>query len=77
MAALGKIEDQVTCKRCDMFTFLFSLLFLDRLKEAGIDCLVVTICSNPSCCKPPEDISGVTEFHPGNYIFCGMQVKGL
>ena len=67
----------MTRTRCDVFTFLFSLFFLHRLKEAGIDCPVVTIGSTPSCCNPPEDISGVTEFHPGNNIFCGMQVKGL
>ncbi|KAK2551709.1 hypothetical protein P5673_027308, partial [Acropora cervicornis] len=30
------------------------------LKEAGIDCPVVTIRSTPSCCNPPEDISGTS-----------------
>ena len=80
VATLGKIETFLTHMRCDHFIFGFSLLFLiflDRLKEAGINCPVVTIGSTPSCSKPPEDISGVTEFHPGNYVFYGMQVKRL
>ncbi|XP_044183353.1 D-threo-3-hydroxyaspartate dehydratase-like isoform X3 [Acropora millepora] len=49
------------------------VIFHNKLKEAGINCPVVTIGSTPSCSKPPEDISGVTEFHPGNYVFYDYQ----
>ena len=43
-----------------------------RLQEAGIECPVVGIGSTPSCSKPPDDLlKGITEFHPGNYVFYG------
>lgn len=49
------------------------VLFYNKLKEAGIVFPVVAIGSTPSCSKPPEDISGITEFHPGNYVFYDYQ----
>lgn len=43
-----------------------------RLQEAGIECPVVGIGSTPSCSKPPDNLlKGITEFHPGNYVFYG------
>ena len=47
-------------------------LSLNRLRSAGIDCPTVALGSTPSCSQPPESMKGITEFHPGNYIFYGM-----
>ena len=52
-------------------TYTFSIYFSVRLKETGINCPVVAVGSTPSCSKPPDDICGITEFHPGNYVFYG------
>ena len=52
-------------------TYTFSIYSSVRLKETGINCPVVAVGSTPSCSKPPDDICGITEFHPGNYVFYG------
>ena len=54
---------------------IVSYAFLCRLREAGVESPVVAVGSTPSCSKPPDDIEGVTEFHPGNYIFYGTVAK--
>lgn len=43
-----------------------------RLRDAGIPCSDVGVGSTPTCSRPPTDgrgLEGVTEMHPGNYIF--------
>ncbi|KAL3854651.1 hypothetical protein ACJMK2_013911 [Sinanodonta woodiana] len=46
------------------------LLFLkDRLQKEGIHCKSCGCGSTPSCTNPIDSMSGLTEFHPGNYIF--------
>uniref|UniRef100_A0A7S2C2R7 D-serine dehydratase-like domain-containing protein n=1 Tax=Octactis speculum TaxID=3111310 RepID=A0A7S2C2R7_9STRA len=40
-----------------------------RLRDAGIPCPDVGVGSTPTCSRPPTDLEGVTEMHPGNYIF--------
>eukprot|EP00117_Sycon_ciliatum_P020539 scpid85058/ scgid4523/ D-serine dehydratase; D-serine deaminase len=47
--------------------------FAAQLSERGIACPVVGIGSTPSCSQPPETVPGITEFHPGNYIFYDLQ----
>lgn len=49
------------------------IIFFNKLKEAGINCPIVAIGSTPSCSKPPDDVCGITEFHPGNYVFYDYQ----
>ncbi|KAH3787470.1 D-threo-3-hydroxyaspartate dehydratase-like [Dreissena polymorpha] len=41
----------------------------ERLAAAGIPCARFGCGSTPSCSKPIQDMSMLTEFHPGNYIF--------
>ncbi|XP_041352165.1 D-threo-3-hydroxyaspartate dehydratase-like [Gigantopelta aegis] len=41
----------------------------NRLQKEGIDCITVGLGSTPSCAKPSEKFSAMTELHPGNYIF--------
>ncbi|KAK3749909.1 hypothetical protein QZH41_017357, partial [Actinostola sp. cb2023] len=43
------------------------------LKAAGIECPTVGVGSTPNCSKPVKDIQGITEFHPGNYVFYDYQ----
>ena len=46
-------------------------ILVHRLKEAGIECPEIATGSTPACSVPAADLSGVTEFHPGNYVFYG------
>ncbi|XP_031562465.1 uncharacterized protein LOC116298221 [Actinia tenebrosa] len=46
---------------------------VNRLKESGIVCPTVGVGSTPNCSKPIPDIQGITEFHPGNYVFYDYQ----
>ncbi|XP_053386323.1 D-threo-3-hydroxyaspartate dehydratase-like [Mercenaria mercenaria] len=41
----------------------------NRLSKNGVDCKVVGCGSTPSCSKPIDNLSTLTEMHPGNYIF--------
>ncbi|XP_028409039.1 uncharacterized protein LOC114531621 isoform X2 [Dendronephthya gigantea] len=45
--------------------------FAKRIREKGIECKDVGIGATPTCSQPPEQkhIEGITEFHPGNYVF--------
>ena len=48
-----------------------------RIRNKGIDCRNVGIGATPTCSKPPEAkfVKGITEFHPGNYVFNGKKIK--
>lgn len=45
----------------------------NRLSEAGVECKSFGTGSTPSCSKPIKCMSGLTEMHPGNYIFNDYQ----
>lgn len=50
--------------------------FSKRLRAAGVACAMVGVGSTPTCSNPPKDLEGVTEMHPGNYLYYDMmQVK--
>ncbi|KAL4217119.1 hypothetical protein ACF0H5_023574 [Mactra antiquata] len=40
-----------------------------KLSGLGLECKTVGCGSTPSCSKPIECLSNLTEMHPGNYIF--------
>uniref|UniRef100_A0A6U5ZYU2 D-serine dehydratase n=1 Tax=Guillardia theta TaxID=55529 RepID=A0A6U5ZYU2_GUITH len=46
--------------------------FADFLIEKGLDCQIVSIGSTPSC-GSSNQFPGVTEIHPGNYVFFDRQ----
>ena len=46
-----------------------------RLQKEGIDCVIVGLGSTPSCVKPSQNFSAMTELHPGNYIFLGKHFE--
>ncbi|KAJ7372841.1 hypothetical protein OS493_016764 [Desmophyllum pertusum] len=64
-------EDEI--KQCTSEIFKRLNILSNRLQEAGIEFPVVAIGSTPSCSKPPDDIHGINEFHPGNYVFYDYQ----
>ena len=43
----------------------------NRIRAKGIECKNVGIGSTPGCSQPPDQkyVEGITEFHPGNYVF--------
>ena len=44
--------------------------FAQRLRERfGMEGLEVAVGSTPTCSNPPEHLRGVTELHPGNYVY--------
>eukprot|EP01133_Synstelium_polycarpum_P018607 gene18607-22267_t len=45
--------------------------FARRLRAASLPCPTVSIGSTPVCCHLPDNLVslGVTEIHPGNYVF--------
>lgn len=50
--------------------------FSVKLRAAGIPCKMVGVGSTPTCSNPPASLEGVTEMHPGNYVYYDwMQVK--
>jgi len=50
--------------------------FAAKLRAAGLRCGMVGVGSTPTCSNPPDDLEGVTEMHPGNYMYYDcMQVK--
>lgn len=51
--------------------------FARKLREADIPCHMVGIGSTPTCSNPPEHLEGVTEMHPGNYIYYDAMQAGL
>ena len=44
-----------------------------RIRAKGIECKTVGVGATPTCSQPPDKnfIEGITEFHPGNYVFYG------
>ncbi|XP_054586236.2 D-serine dehydratase isoform X3 [Nothobranchius furzeri] len=48
------------------------LQFMEKLKAVGITCKS-SIGSTPSCSHPVQDMSKLSEVHPGNYIFYDVQ----
>ena len=44
-----------------------------RIRAKGIECKTVGVGATPTCSEPPDKkfIEGITEFHPGNYVFYG------
>ncbi|KAL3854648.1 hypothetical protein ACJMK2_013909 [Sinanodonta woodiana] len=57
---LQQVQDTTTKRLLDL---------KDRIRREGIECKTVGCGSTPSCSKPRKDMSALTEFHPGNYIF--------
>uniref|UniRef100_H2ZEA5 D-serine dehydratase n=1 Tax=Ciona savignyi TaxID=51511 RepID=H2ZEA5_CIOSA len=52
------------------------LSVVERLKTKGINCPSYGIGSTPSCSRPVPEMSKLTEWHPGNYVFNDqMQVR--
>eukprot|EP00824_Muranothrix_gubernata_P014214 TRINITY_DN29471_c0_g1_i2.p1 TRINITY_DN29471_c0_g1~~TRINITY_DN29471_c0_g1_i2.p1 ORF type:complete len:381 (+),score=35.69 TRINITY_DN29471_c0_g1_i2:126-1145(+) len=52
--------------------------FANRLRDAGIVCQVVAMGSTPTCsCPPVEGLTGITEIHPGNYIFYDLHQASI
>ncbi|XP_048590495.1 D-threo-3-hydroxyaspartate dehydratase isoform X2 [Nematostella vectensis] len=45
----------------------------NRLSAEGIQCKITGIGSTPNCSVPISDYQGLTEFHPGNYVFYDYQ----
>ena len=43
--------------------------FASRLRSRGLDCPIVGVGSTPTANLPPDNLDGVDEMHPGNYIF--------
>jgi D-serine deaminase-like pyridoxal phosphate-dependent protein len=43
--------------------------FARRLRSAGLDVPLVSIGSTPTCSKPPAQLDGVDEIHPGNFLY--------
>ena len=44
-----------------------------RLDEHGVACPNVAVGSTPTCSHPADNLEGVTELHPGNYIVYDVQ----
>uniref|UniRef100_A0A8C5HVC7 D-serine dehydratase n=1 Tax=Gouania willdenowi TaxID=441366 RepID=A0A8C5HVC7_GOUWI len=53
-------------------TTTFTLQFMEKLKAVGITCKS-SIGSTPSCSHPVDDMSQLSEVHPGNYVFYDTQ----
>eukprot|EP00929_Paragymnodinium_shiwhaense_P038512 TRINITY_DN20338_c0_g1_i1.p1 TRINITY_DN20338_c0_g1~~TRINITY_DN20338_c0_g1_i1.p1 ORF type:complete len:390 (-),score=96.72 TRINITY_DN20338_c0_g1_i1:350-1519(-) len=50
--------------------------FAKKLRAAGISCKTVGVGSTPTCSNPPAHLEGVTEMHPGNFVYYDwMQVR--
>lgn len=64
-------EDEIRQTACETFKRLN--IFSHRLKQAGIEFPTVAVGATPSCSKPPDNVQGINEFHPGNYIFYDYQ----
>ncbi|XP_062518878.1 D-serine dehydratase-like isoform X2 [Corticium candelabrum] len=54
-----------------------SVKLAKQLEAEGISCRCVGIGSTPGCSHNPSDMTGITEYHPGNYVFYDMQQAGL
>lgn len=45
------------------------LRYAKKLRLAGLDPPMVGVGSTPTCSNMPESLEGVTEIHPGNYLY--------
>ncbi len=52
---------------------LLTVGYVFRIRAKGIECKNVGVGATPSCSQPPDPkfVEGITEFHPGNYVFYG------
>jgi D-serine deaminase-like pyridoxal phosphate-dependent protein len=46
-------------------------LYTYRIRDMGVTCEEVTIGATPSASLPNLQAEGITEIHPGNYLFYG------
>lgn len=51
--------------------------FADALRAAGVDVPSVGVGSTPTCSNPPAHLDGVTEMHPGNFMYYDMSQARL
>jgi D-serine deaminase-like pyridoxal phosphate-dependent protein len=51
--------------------------FTRQLEAEGIPCPCIGLGSTPGCSHTPSEMTGVTEYHPGNYVFYGNQCTSL
>ncbi|KAM8810446.1 D-serine dehydratase-like [Eudromia elegans] len=49
------------------------LHFVATLRRAGVPCPQASMGSTPSCSHPVPEMGGLTELHPGNYLFYDLQ----
>ena len=59
-----------------LFALTLVIQFVVRLEAEGVTCPCVGIGSTPGCSHTPSDMTGVSEYHPGNYVFYGKQHSG-
>jgi len=43
--------------------------FANKLRDIGIEVKEVAVGSTPTATRAPESLEGITEIHPGNYVF--------
>lgn len=43
-----------------------------KLKAAGVQCGEIGVGSTPTSSNPPSNLAGVTEMHPGNFLYYDM-----
>ena len=48
-----------------------------RIREAGIDVFTVGLGATPTSNKFSTALHGLTELHPGNFIFYGINLKNF
>ena len=58
------------CMECENLS-ISSVAPVCRLRADGVLCKEVTVGSTPSCHCPSDNMSLLTEIHPGNYVFNG------
>eukprot|EP00928_Gymnodinium_smaydae_P026466 TRINITY_DN20777_c0_g2_i1.p1 TRINITY_DN20777_c0_g2~~TRINITY_DN20777_c0_g2_i1.p1 ORF type:complete len:386 (-),score=85.11 TRINITY_DN20777_c0_g2_i1:61-1218(-) len=50
--------------------------FAEKLQAAGVPCDMVGVGSTPTSSNPPSHLRGITEMHPGNFLYYDvMQAK--
>ena len=51
--------------------------FAAKLRAAGVAVPSVGVGSTPTCSRPPDNLDGVDEMHPGNFIYYDVMQAGL
>lgn len=46
--------------------------FAESIKKLNSPCSNIGVGSTPTCSNPPSNLHGVTEMHPGNYLYYDM-----